>query len=474
VLTSLKNPKIAAAMRLKKGTYRERDGRFLVEGAQGVREALEPTNRLESLFVSDVDDPLVVRARDAGTEIIGVSEDLMRRLTSTVTPQGFVGVAQFLDVNVGAIPAEGCVAVLHEIRDPGNAGTILRSADAAGSEGVVFTEGSVDPYNPKTVRASAGSVFHVPICRGIRTAEALVDLRGRGRRILAMAPDGPLDLYAADLSGPVAFLFGNEARGLPRDIQAIADGVVRVPIEGKAESLNLAAAATVCLFEWTRRRITQDETLEAIISSAAHDIRSPLTAMKGFGYALEKRWEQMTTEQREIMLRGIVHDADRMDTIIRHLVDASRVIGGRLETFPERVEVGDLVSAIAEQQLRDPDHPLVEWLGGTVEALTDPARLKTAMLAFIESLVWWCTEGPIEIGAEIVDRRLSVTAQRAGTELTSDQADDLFQPRRPGSGAGSKIGMFVTRAVAEAQGGRAWGEARDGRLIFHLELPSAS
>src|SRR2546425_7700814 len=97
----------------------------------------------------------------------------------------------------------------------------------------------------------------------------------------------------------------------------MADRVVRVPIEGKAESWNLGAAASVCLFEWARRREHRGEDLDAIISAAAHDIRSPLTAMKGFGYALEKRWNQMTDEQRTIMLRGIVHDADRMDTIIR-------------------------------------------------------------------------------------------------------------------------------------------------------------
>ena len=126
----------------------------------------------------------------------------------------------------------------------------------------------------------------------------------------------------------------------------MADARVRVPHRGKAESLNLAAAATVCLFEWARRRRSGRVALETIVAAAAHDIRSPLTAMKGFGYALEKRWESMTEEQRAMMLQGIVFDADRMDTILRQLVDAGRVATGSLELFPERVDLSELALGV--------------------------------------------------------------------------------------------------------------------------------
>jgi len=471
VLTSTKNPRVAAAARLKKRSFREDDVRFLVEGAQSVSEALQEPGRLEVLFVTEEMEPVAARARHAGVDVLTVTEDVMAKLTSTITPQGLVGVAPFLDVGLDALPEEGCVAILHEVRDPGNAGTVLRSADAAGAGGVVFSSTSVDVYNPKTVRASAGSLFHLPVVRGVETKAAIEELRDRGYRTLAMAADGAEDLYRVDLSGPVAFIFGNEARGLPSETAASADHVVHVPIVGKAESLNLAAAASVCLFEWARRRASQDGPLGSIISSAAHDIRSPLTAMKGFGYALERRWNDITDEQRGIMLRGIVHDADRMDTVLRQLVDAARLTEGGLEIFPEQTDLADLVRSVSDQQGREPDQPDVEWLGGVGEAFVDPARLKTTLLAFIESLVWWGQEGPIRIEAERVADRLHLWASRTGTELSSAEADARFVPRSPGSGAGSKIGMFVARGVAEAQGGRAWGDGGDGRLRFHVELP---
>ena len=470
MLTSPRNPRIAAAARLKKRAHREEDRRFLVEGAQAVGEGLD---RLEVLFTTDDLDPLVVRARQAGVEIQPVSDDVMGRLTSTVTPQGLVGVAPFLDIDLEALPDDGCLAILHEVRDPGNAGTVLRSADASGATGVVFTETSVDVYNPKTVRASAGSLFHLPVVRGVATTEAIDAARERGFRILAMAADGARDLYRTDLDGPVAFVFGNEAHGLPGSVRDLADLSVRVPQVGRAESLNLAASATVCLFERARREAHRGEALETIIGAAAHDIRSPLTAMKGFGYALEKRWTQMTEEQRALMLQGIVHDADRMDTILRQLVDAARVVGGNLEPFREQVDLAELVGAIAEAQRRDPDHPPITWRGAPGVVFADPARLKTTILAFIESLVWWAREGPVAVEAERTGDRLHLWVTRAGSDLDDAEADALFLPRRPGEGAGSKMGLFVARGVAEAQGGRAWGSASDGSLAFHLELPVA-
>lgn len=183
-----------------------------------------------------------------------VSDDVMRTLAQTVTPQGLVGVAEMRPASLTAVLATAprLVAVLAHARDPGNAGTILRTADAAGADAVVFPDESVDPYNPKCVRSSAGSLFHLPVVTGGDPAEVVDALRGNGLRVLAAAADGATSLYDADLGGRTAWLFGNEAHGLPADLAARADERVRVPLHGRAESLNLAAAAAVCLYASAR------------------------------------------------------------------------------------------------------------------------------------------------------------------------------------------------------------------------------
>lgn len=254
MITSARNARVAAALRLQRRAFRDEDRSFLVEGAQAVGEALA-AGSLTTLYVTDPADGVARAAAERGVEIVHVGDGVMERLTSTVTPQGLVGTSPFIDVGIDQLAAgTRCVALLHEVRDPGNAGTVLRSADAAGADAVVFAGSSVDPYNPKAVRASAGSLFHLPIVRGVATEAAIAMLRSRGLRILAMAADGEASLDDVDLSTPLAFLFGNEAWGLPKEVRALADVGVRVPIDGRAESLNLAAAATVCLFEWARRR----------------------------------------------------------------------------------------------------------------------------------------------------------------------------------------------------------------------------
>ncbi|HEX9123943.1 MAG TPA: HAMP domain-containing sensor histidine kinase [Actinomycetota bacterium] len=208
-----------------------------------------------------------------------------------------------------------------------------------------------------------------------------------------------------------------------------------------------------------------------MIASAAHDIRSPLTAMKGFGYALSTRWDQMTDEHRSLMLQGIVYDTDRMNLIVRQLVDAARVVSGGLDLFPERVQVEELVRKVAEARARDPEHPAVEWKGGRVGAFLDPDRLQLVLEAFVEAEVWWASEGPVVVTAEVRGGRLFMDVFRAGTELTSDRAATLFEPRPPGAGAGSKIGLFVARGIAEAQGGSASVAVDDG-LRLRLEIPA--
>jgi TrmH family RNA methyltransferase len=474
VITSVRNPKVAAALKLHKRTFRDRERAFLVEGAQVLVEAIGSGRGLSALFHGEPSEELVRRAAEVGADTIHVSEEILERLARTVTPQGFVGVAPFVDVPLEAVPDRpSCVTLLHAVRDPGNAGTVLRSADAVGADAIVFTATSVDVYNEKTVRSSAGSLFHLPVVRGPETAQAIDALRSRGMRVLAMDAAGESDLYGQDLADPVAFVFGNEAWGLPPEVAALADDVVRVPLSGRAESLNLAAAATVCLFEWERqRREGRRAVLETIITAAAHDIRSPLTAMKGIGHALATRWDQMSPQDRNLMLQGIQYDTDRLNAILRQLVDAARIAAGTLDLFPERADVRKTVEAISASLARDPGHAGVEWAGPEqLVAFVDPERLQLVLEAFVESLVWWANEGPVMIEGGLRDGHLVVEARRSEARLSQEEADRLFLPRPPGSGSGSKIGLFVAQGVAAAQGGTATAVVADAALVFRLNLP---
>jgi TrmH family RNA methyltransferase len=254
LITTTHNRAITSARRLAKRAFRREDRRFLVEGPTGVTEALTEPGALLELFATPEaaarHAALVATAEAVGVLVHSVTPSVMSDLAQTVTPQGLVGIAGLRDVALADITAERpkLVVVLAAVRDPGNAGTILRTADAAGADAVVFTDASVDPYNPKCVRSSAGSLFHVPFVVGAPLEAAIVQLRAAGLRVLATSGEGSVDLYSAQLSGPVAWVFGNEAWGLPEELVALADESVRVPIHGRAESLNLATAAAVCLY----------------------------------------------------------------------------------------------------------------------------------------------------------------------------------------------------------------------------------
>jgi RNA methyltransferase, TrmH family len=253
-----RTPRVVAARRLTRRAGRDAAGRFLAEGAQAVREALERPGTVVELFGTPQalaqHADLAAAAHAQGVQVSGVSERGMAGLSETVTPQGLVAVCRFVDVPLESVTAAAprLVAVLAAIGDPGNAGTVLRTADAAGADAVLFGAASVDPYNGKCVRSGAGSLFHLPVVRGGDPVGQVGALRAAGVRVLAATGRGEtgLDTLAADgtLAAPTAWLFGNEARGLPDDLAALADARVRIPMSGRTESLNLAAAAAICLY----------------------------------------------------------------------------------------------------------------------------------------------------------------------------------------------------------------------------------
>ncbi len=257
-LTSTRSPRVKAARQLAKRALRQRARSFLAEGPQAVSEALTRAGVVRQVFVTVPARlryaELLDEAARQGADVQAVSGEVMADLAQTITPQGLLAVCQFVDVPLAQLasgPAR-LVVVLASVRDPGNAGTVLRTADAAGADGVVFSDASVDPYNSKCVRASAGSLFHLPVVASAGVAAAVTALREAGLRVLAA--DGragrPLPDLGAEglLARPTAWLFGNEAWGLPAGVLALADEAVAVPIYGRAESLNLAAAAAVCLY----------------------------------------------------------------------------------------------------------------------------------------------------------------------------------------------------------------------------------
>ena len=257
-LTSTRSPRVKAARQLAKRALRQRARSFLAEGPQAVTEALASPGVVRQLFVTAPAraryQALVSEAGRQGAGVQGVSGEVMAELAQTITPQGLLAVCQFVDVPLAQLAAAPgrLVVVLANVRDPGNAGTVLRAADAAGADGVVFSDASVDPYNSKCVRASAGSLFHLPVVVNAGVAVAVAALREAGLNVLAA--DGragrPLPQLGEEglLARPTAWLFGNEAWGLPGEVLALADQAVAVPIYGRAESLNLATAAAVCLY----------------------------------------------------------------------------------------------------------------------------------------------------------------------------------------------------------------------------------
>ena len=257
-----RTPRVVAARRLQRRRDREATGRFLAEGPQAVREALARPRTVLELFGTptalDRYADLAAAAAGADVPVSEVTDEALAALAETVAPQGLVAVCQHLDVPLAAALSRGprLVAVLAGIRDPGNAGTVLRTADAAGAAAVVFAGEAVDPYNGKCVRSSAGSLFHVDVVRERDPAAVVAAVRAAGLVVLAATGCGEADLDdladAGRLAAPTAWLFGSEAHGLPDELIAAADARVRVPLHGRAESLNLAAAAAVCLYASAR------------------------------------------------------------------------------------------------------------------------------------------------------------------------------------------------------------------------------
>ena len=249
-----RSARVAAAVKLHRHVGRRRAGRFLAEGPNLV-EAASARGLVRDLFVTEA------AARRYESLLAGeqapvhvVTERAAKALSDTVTPTGLVAVCEVPEVRLDEVltGAPRLIAVAVEIGEPGNAGTLIRIADALGAAAVILGGHSVDPYNGKCLRASAGSIFSIPVVVAPDTHAAVAALRAAGLQVLGTTVDGETSLDDADLAAPTAWLFGPESHGLPADIAGEADHRVRIPMAGGAESLNVAAAAAICLYQSAR------------------------------------------------------------------------------------------------------------------------------------------------------------------------------------------------------------------------------
>ena len=256
VLANPRSERVKAVKALSKRPVRERTGRFAVEGPQGVREAVRwAAPRVRDVYLTSealgrYADDIAGPARAAGLRVHEVTPEVLVAMAETDAPQGALAVVDTAAGELGAVLDAGprLLVLLTHVRDPGNAGTVIRGADAAGADAVLVSEASVDVHSSKVVRSTAGSLFHLPVVTGLDVVATLQRLREHGIRTLAADGSGITLLPDADLSVPHCWVMGNEAWGLDEAVRDACDDVVRVPIHGRAESLNLAMAATVCLY----------------------------------------------------------------------------------------------------------------------------------------------------------------------------------------------------------------------------------
>ena len=253
---SFRHQRVQRLRRLtRQRTTRDAEGAFVLEGRKLVAEALDSRADIEAVYLAPgADGDLVERLATSGLRVFDLAPGVMERVADTTTPQPVMAVASRLDVPLAALEAQTAVLVCVGVRDPGNLGTVLRSAEAAGMGGVVCCDGSVDVYNPKCVRASAGSLFHTRVVVGGDPLDVLAALGSWGMRRWGTRGVGGTRYDAADLVGPAAIVLGNEARGLAAEVGDEIDEWLTIPMTGRSESLNVGMTAAVLCFETGRQR----------------------------------------------------------------------------------------------------------------------------------------------------------------------------------------------------------------------------
>lgn len=260
-IISRENTIIKHSRKLKIKKYRQENKQFVVEGIRSVEEAISSGAHVQYCLCSenisgDRIESLQRAAQKKGIKIYMISGDLIDEICDTETPQGIVAIVDRENYSLKQLTSgTDFLVIADRIQDPGNLGTIIRTADAAGADGVVLSEGTVDPYSPKVLRSTMGSVFHIPVVSVPDICDAIDTMKENGFSIYASSLEGSSPYYSREYNGKVAIVIGNEASGVDPKILLKSDRLIKIPMPGQAESLNAAVAGGILMFEVIRKRL---------------------------------------------------------------------------------------------------------------------------------------------------------------------------------------------------------------------------
>jgi TrmH family RNA methyltransferase len=263
MLTSTENPKVKYFHLLKTNKPRKTSGKFMVEGIHLVSEAvkeglLDRVLYSEKILETTEGKGLLGKIISSGIPNEEANDKVIRYLSDVETPQGIIASVKPKVVDIGSLfeNSDPMIVVACGIQDPGNLGTIIRTADAAGCSGIILTQGTVNPYNDKVIRASSGSIFHLNIVKIDDIIDVVSALKRRGIKVISTFVGAEKEYYSIDYNGPVAVMIGSESKGLPEEIERLSDVSVSIPMIGRSESLNAAVSCAIVLYEALRQRRT--------------------------------------------------------------------------------------------------------------------------------------------------------------------------------------------------------------------------
>lgn len=266
IITSENNPLIKDIKSLKIKKYREQNRLFFIEGIKFIEEALTSDEDIKSIIISETvqkDGKIQgiihkIKQKERKTRLYSVPDNILKQLSDTETPQGIIAVVKMKNYDLVEImnrnKKNNLFVILDAVQDPGNMGTIIRTADAADFDAIIATKGCVDFYNPKVLRSTMGSIFHIPVINANDLSQLITNLKSKSIKIYASHLNAQKYFYDLDMSKDTAIIIGNEANGISDQTASLADELIKIPMPGKAESLNASIAAGILIYETVRQR----------------------------------------------------------------------------------------------------------------------------------------------------------------------------------------------------------------------------